>query len=58
MELLNLSAEYEQKLYSWLPRGLNAERIVFFPDACLALLEGYVELVERFAVIGYMGHLG
>lgn len=27
-------------------------------DACLALLEGYVELVERFAVIGYMGHLG
>jgi RNA-splicing ligase RtcB len=26
-------------------------------DACLALLNGYVEEVERFAVIGYMGHL-
>ncbi len=34
MEIINLSAECEQKLYSWLPRGLNAERIVFFPDAC------------------------
>ena len=26
-------------------------------DACLELLEGYVEEIERFAVIGYMGHL-
>lgn len=26
-------------------------------DACLGLLEGYVEGVERFAVVGYMGHL-
>jgi hypothetical protein len=26
-------------------------------DACLALLGGYVEEVERFAVVGYMGHL-
>lgn len=26
-------------------------------DACLALLEGYVEVVERFAVVAYMGHL-
>ncbi len=26
-------------------------------DACLALLTGYVELVERFAVIAYIGHL-
>ncbi len=25
--------------------------------ACLALLDGYIEEVERFAVIGYMGHL-
>ena len=34
MEIINLSAEYEQKLYSWLPHGLHAERAVFFPDAC------------------------
>lgn len=26
-------------------------------DECLKLLEGYVEEIERFAVIGYMGHL-
>ena len=26
-------------------------------DACLALLEGYAEEIERFAVVGYMGHL-
>lgn len=26
-------------------------------DACLELLDGYVEEVERFAVVGYMGHL-
>ncbi len=26
-------------------------------EACLALLEGYAEEVERFAVISYMGHL-
>jgi hypothetical protein len=26
-------------------------------DACLGLLGGYVEEVERFAVVGYMGHL-
>ncbi len=26
-------------------------------DDCLALLAGYVEEVERFAVVGYMGHL-
>jgi len=25
--------------------------------ACLQLLEGYVEEIERFAVVGYMGHL-
>ncbi len=34
MEILNLSAESDQKLYSWLPPGLQAERVVFFPDAC------------------------
>ena len=26
-------------------------------DACLALQAGYVEEIERFAVVGYMGHL-
>lgn len=26
-------------------------------DECLALLDGYIEEVERFTVIGYMGHL-
>ena len=26
-------------------------------DACLKLLTGYVELIERFAVVAYMGHL-
>lgn len=26
-------------------------------DACLQLLEGYAEEIERFAVVGYMGHL-
>jgi len=26
-------------------------------DACLALLAGYVEEIERFSVVGYMGHL-
>jgi hypothetical protein len=26
-------------------------------DACLALLGGYVEEIERFSVVGYMGHL-
>jgi RNA-splicing ligase RtcB len=27
-------------------------------DDCLSLIEGYVEVEERFGVIGYMGHLG
>lgn len=26
-------------------------------DSCLALLDGYVEEVERYSVVGYMGHL-
>src|SRR3954471_22868931 len=34
MELLNLSAEPEWKLRTWLPPALDAERVVFFPDAC------------------------
>jgi RNA-splicing ligase RtcB len=34
MELLNLSAEPTGKLYSWLPHGLDAEKVVFLPDAC------------------------
>jgi RNA-splicing ligase RtcB len=27
-------------------------------DECLALIQDYVEIKARFAVIGYMGHLG
>lgn len=27
-------------------------------DECLALISGYVHVVARFGVIGYMGHLG
>ena len=34
MEIVNLSAEPLGKLYSWIPHGLKAERIVFLPDAC------------------------
>ena len=34
MELINLAAEPTEKLYSWLPAGLGAEKVVFFPDAC------------------------
>ena len=34
MELINLSGEPEGKLYSWLPHDLQAEKVVFFPDAC------------------------
>ena len=34
MELINLSAEPEGKLYSWLPHDVEAEKVVFFPDAC------------------------
>jgi RNA-splicing ligase RtcB len=34
VQLTNLSAEPEGKLYSWIPRGLRAEHIVFLPDAC------------------------
>ena len=34
MELINLSAEPEGKLYSWLPHDIQVEKVVFFPDAC------------------------
>lgn len=34
MELINLSAEPLGRLYSWIPHGLEAEKIVFLPDAC------------------------
>ena len=34
MNLQNLSAEPEGKLYSWIPHDLRAENIVFLPDAC------------------------
>ena len=33
-EILNLSAEPIGKLHSWLPHGLQAEKVVFLPDAC------------------------
>lgn len=34
MELTNLSAEPLGKLHSWIPHGLDAEQVVFLPDAC------------------------
>jgi len=34
MNIQNYSAEPIHKLYSWIPKGLKAEEIVFFPDAC------------------------
>lgn len=34
MEVLNYSAEALNKLYSWLPPDLIAEKVVFFPDVC------------------------
>lgn len=34
MKLVNLSAEPDWKLRTWLPPGLRAEEIVFLPDAC------------------------
>lgn len=34
MELVNYSAEPINKLYAWLPRELQAEKVIFFPDAC------------------------
>jgi len=34
MKIQNYSAEPIHKLYSWIPKGLKAEEIIFFPDAC------------------------
>ena len=34
MELINLSAEPLGRLHSWIPLELQAEKIVFLPDAC------------------------
>ena len=34
MDLINLSAEPVGKLHSWIPHDLEAELIVFLPDAC------------------------
>ena len=34
MELINLSAEPIGRLHSWIPHDLEAERIIFLPDAC------------------------
>lgn len=34
MDLINYSAEPLHQLYNWLPRGLKAEKVIFFPDAC------------------------
>ncbi|TWT85495.1 RNA-splicing ligase RtcB [Posidoniimonas polymericola] len=34
MKLTNLSAEPTGKLHSWLPTDLEAEEVVFLPDAC------------------------
>lgn len=34
MNIQNYSAEPIHKLYSWIPKGLKAEEIIFFPDAC------------------------
>lgn len=50
MQIINLSSEYEQKLYSWLPPGLDAEKVVFLPDACPGrspLPTGTVALLRR-----------
>ena len=34
MQIINLSSEPEGKLYSWLPRDVQAEKVVFLLDAC------------------------
>ncbi len=34
MDIINLSAEPLGKLHSWLPHELDAETVVFLPDAC------------------------
>ncbi len=34
MEIINYSAEPLNKVYGWLPHDLEAEKVIFFPDAC------------------------
>ncbi len=34
MKIINYSAEPIGKLYGWLPNDLEAEKVIFFPDAC------------------------
>lgn len=34
MEVINYSAEPLNKVYGWLPHDLQAEKVIFFPDAC------------------------
>ena len=34
MEVINYSAEPLNKVYGWLPHDLEAEKVIFFPDAC------------------------
>ncbi len=34
MEIINLSAEPLGRLHSWIPHDLEAEKVVFLPDAC------------------------
>jgi len=34
MEVINYSAEPFNKVYGWLPHDLEADRVIFFPDAC------------------------
>ncbi|MEP7319437.1 MAG: RtcB family protein [Panacibacter sp.] len=34
MEVINYSAEPLNKIYGWLPHDLQAEKVIFFPDAC------------------------
>ena len=58
MVITNYSAEPLYNLYNWIPSGLNAKEIIFFPDACPGkspLPTGTVVLTEqpdwrRFAV--------
>ncbi len=50
MKLTNLSAEPLGKLHSWIPHDLEAEQIVFLPDACPGkspLPTGTAVLVKR-----------
>ena len=34
VKITNLSAEPIGKLHSWIPHDLEAEQVVFLPDAC------------------------